>query len=342
MILITVHNISLDNHFDDFDNVEISDFIFNSLQIYYEEIGKIPLLSSEDEKRLLIEISKGNKKARTKFIESNLRLVVSIAKRYVGRGLSLNDLIEYGNIGLIKAVDRFDVSKGFRFYNYAKWWVCQSITQAIYNFSRNIRIPVRLTLNIYKYKRVKADLSVCLQREPSYAEIAKELDVSEEYVKMLDENQYDTVSINSKIDGNDERIELGDIIINNNEESLEELIVNKMQLEFLKKMFYVLNEREVMVLTIRFGLDDGVAITLEETGKILNITRERVRQIEGKALKKLKIEFEKRKCQRQISEQENIQQRKIRIDDNISMDSQSFANFQKIYNQVDSGRSTKK
>ncbi|MCI9434861.1 MAG: sigma-70 family RNA polymerase sigma factor [Bacilli bacterium] len=240
---------------------------------------------------------------------------------------------------VIKTVDRFDVSKGFSFNTYARWWVRQSIIQAIYNCSRNIRIPVRLTLNIYKYKRARADLSKNLQHEPSYVEIAKELNISEEYAKVLHEHQFDTISINSKID--DESTELGDTIISN-EESLEESLMNKMQLEFIKKMFNVLTEREVMILNLRFGLDDGVAITLRETGSILNITRERVRQIEAKALQKLKIEFARRKCQQKISEQVNEQQRKIRIDNNISMDSSRFANFQKIYNQIDSGRLTKK
>lgn len=338
----TSNNINLDNSGDYLDDVELIDFIDNDAEIYIKEATKIPLLSSEEEKELLIKISYGDKMARKKFLEANLRLVISVANKWVGRGIEFGDLIQEGNLGLMKALDKFDINRGFKFSTYAVWWIRQSITRAIHNSSRNVRIPVNVNVDITKYKRAKAELSMSLQHEPNNDEIAKELDISEEYAKKLYKHQYDTISINSKIDDDD--TELGDIIVNN-EESLEELIEDKMELEFLKEMFNILTKNEVTVLIFRFGLEDGVISTLEEVGKILNISIERVRQIEIKALRKLKREIEKKERQERIASQNQLYMehpKKILIDNKVFVIGQSFTNFQKIYNKIDSGETTKK
>lgn len=332
------NDINLDNSVDYLDDVALIDLIDNDAKVYIKEVGQIPLLSPEEEKRLLIDIINGNKKARKKFIESNLRLVVSVAVKYVGKGLDFEDLIQEGNIGLIKALDRFDINRGFKFSTYAVWWIRQTITRAIHNSSRNIRIPVPVSEDINKYKRAKAELSMNLQHEPSNDEIAKALDISKEYSDILYKHQYDTISINSKID-DEEDTELGDIISNN--ESLEELIERQLEFEYLKEMFYVLDKREITVLSLRFGLEDGVANTLEEAGRFLNLSDEGVRQIEIKALKKLKNEVKKREIKQDIFEQNQKQeqlyidqQRRISNSGKIPMDNKNFINFQKIYNHI--------
>lgn len=332
------NDMNLDNSVDYLDDVALIDLIDNDAKVYIKEVGQIPLLSPEEGKRLLIDIINGNKKARKKFIESNLRLVVSVAVKYVGKGLDFEDLIQEGNIGLIKALDRFDINRGFKFSTYAVWWIRQTITRAIHNSCRNIRIPVPVSEDINKYKRAKAELSMNLQHEPSNDEIAKALDISKEYSDILYKHQYDTISINSKID-DEEDTELGDIISNN--ESLEELIERQLEFEYLKEMFYVLDKREITVLSLRFGLEDGVVNTLEETGRFLNLSDEGVRQIEIKALKKLKNEVKKREIKQDIFEQNQKQeqlyidqQRRISNSGKIPMDNKNFINFQKIYNHI--------
>ncbi len=323
------------------------DFIDNDAQVYIKEVGKIPLLSPDEEKRLLIQIANGDKKAREKFLKANLRLVISVANKWVGRGIDFEDLIQEGNIGLMKALDKFDVNRGFKFSTYAVWWIRQAITRAIYNSSQIIKLPVYLNSDIIKYRRAKAELSMRLQCEPSNAKIAEELGISKEYAEKLYNYQLDTISINSKV-VDDEDTELENLIVNDNE-PLEELMVDKMELEFLKEMFDILTKREAIVLNLRFGLKDGIIRTLEEVGTILNITRERVRQLEAKALRKLKRQLEEKERQEKAFNQEQIQnqlymeqQRKTLIGNKISMNSENFANFQKIYNKINTDSLPKK
>lgn len=342
----TSNDINLDNSVDCLDDAALIDLIDNDARVYIKEVGQIPLLSSEEEKDLLIKISYGDKKAREKFIKANLRLVISVANNYVGRGIDYEDLIQEGNIGLIKALERFDINRGFKFSTYAVWWIRHTITRAIHNSSRNISIPVSVSEDINKYKRAKAELSMNLQHEPSNDEIAKALGISKEYLDILYKHQYDTISINLKID-DEADTELGDIIVNDGE-SLEELIMNKMEFEYLKEIFYILDKREITVLSLRFGLEDGVVNTLEETGRFLNISDERVRQIEIKALKKLKNEVKKREIQQQILEQNQSQEqlyieqrRRISNSGKIPMDNRNFLDFQKIYNQVNTNSISK-
>lgn len=258
---------------------------------YLKEIGKYPLLTAEQEKQLLEKVLSGDKKAKEDFINCNLRLVVSCAKKYLGRGLSFDDLIQEGNLGLIKALDYFDVSMGYKFSTYGYWWIRQSISRAVANTGKNIRIPIHTLEELDKYKKIKTELSNILMKEVRPEEIAIEMGISKERAIFLDgiQNQTETVSLNEFIHEEEKDSELGEFIPSK-EPTPEDMAIDESLKEQLRIAFTEakLTQQEIAVLTYRFGLDDEVDRTLEEIGHIYGVTRERIRQIERKALRKLK------------------------------------------------------
>ena len=254
---------------------------------YLKEIGGYPLLSIEDEIELSKKIESGDEMAKKNLTESNLRLVVSIAKRYVGRGLSFLDLIQEGNLGLIKAVDKFDYSKGYKFSTYATWWIRQAITRAIADQSRTIRIPVHMSEVINKTYRISRNLMQELGREPSEQEIAAEMNLPVEKVREILKVSSDPISLDSPI-GEEEDSHLGDFIKDDRILGPEEAAAYAMLQDQIARLLDTLTDREQRVLSLRFGLKDGRTRTLEEVGKEFNVTRERIRQIEAKALRKLR------------------------------------------------------
>ena len=254
---------------------------------YLKEIGDYPLLSLDEEIVLAEQIQSGNEAAKQQLAESNLRLVVSIAKRYVGRGLSFLDLIQEGNLGLIKAVEKFDHTKGYKFSTYATWWIRQAITRAIADQSRTIRIPVHMSEVINKTYRVSRTLMQELGREPSDEEIAKVMDLPVDKVREILKVSADPISLDSPI-GEEDDSHLGDFIKDERIMGPEEAAAYAMLQDQISKLLETLTEREQRVLTLRFGLQDGRSRTLEEVGKEFNVTRERIRQIEAKALRKLR------------------------------------------------------
>ncbi|MBE5950468.1 MAG: RNA polymerase sigma factor RpoD [Lachnospiraceae bacterium] len=254
---------------------------------YLKEIGDYPLLTLEEEIELAKRIETGDEDAKQLLAESNLRLVVSIAKRYVGRGLSFLDLIQEGNLGLIKAVEKFDHNKGYKFSTYATWWIRQAITRAIADQSRTIRIPVHMSEVINKTYRVSRTLMQELGREPSEQEIANVMNLPIEKVREILKISADPISLDSPI-GEEDDSHLGDFIKDDRIVGPEEAAAYSMLQEQIKKLLETLTEREQRVLTLRFGLQDGRSRTLEEVGKEFNVTRERIRQIEAKALRKLR------------------------------------------------------
>ena len=257
------------------------------VKLYLKEIGTYPLLTIEDEIKLARRIESGDESAKKQLAESNLRLVVSIAKRYVGRGLSFLDLIQEGNLGLIKAVDKFDYTKGYKFSTYATWWIRQSITRSIADQSRTIRIPVHMSEVINKTYRVSRNLLQELGREPSEQELAKALDMPIEKVREILKVSADPISLDTPI-GEEDDSHLGDFIKDDSIVGPEDAAAYAMLQDQISKLLNTLTEREQRVLTLRFGLDDGRTRTLEEVGKEFNVTRERIRQIEAKALRKLR------------------------------------------------------
>ena len=257
------------------------------VRMYLKEIGKVPLLSAEEETELAKRIEDGDEAAKQKLAEANLRLVVSIAKRYVGRGMLFLDLIQEGNLGLIKAVEKFDYRKGYKFSTYATWWIRQAITRAIADQARTIRIPVHMVETINKLIRVSRQLLQNLGREPSPEEIAEEMDVSVDRVREILKISQEPVSLETPI-GEEEDSHLGDFIQDDNMPVPSEAAAFTLLKEELDKVLETLTERERKVLRLRFGLDDGRARTLEEVGREFNVTRERIRQIEAKALRKLR------------------------------------------------------
>ena len=259
----------------------------DSVKMYLKDIGQVPLLTSEEEKELAEKMSQGDEEAKKRLSEANLRLVVSIAKRYVGRGMQFLDLIQEGNLGLMKAVDKFDHTKGFKFSTYATWWIRQSITRAIADQARTIRIPVHMVETINKTGRVVRQLMQTLGREPTPAEIAKEMGVPEEKVIEIQKIAQDPVSLETPI-GEEEDSHLGDFIEDNSAASPAEKAESRMLREQLLQVLDTLTPRENEVLLMRYGLRDGRPKTLEEVGKEFNVTRERIRQIEAKALRKLR------------------------------------------------------
>ena len=257
------------------------------VRMYLKEIGKVPLLSPDEEIELAKKIELGDEEAKKKLAESNLRLVVSIAKRYAGRGMQLLDLIQEGNLGLIKAVEKFDYRKGYKFSTYATWWIRQAITRAIADQARTIRIPVHMVETITRLVRTQRQLVQKLGREATPEELAKELDMPVERVREIMKISQDPVSLETPI-GEEEDSHLGDFIQDNNVEVPADAATYTLLHEQLMDVLSTLTEREQKVLRLRFGLDDGRPRTLEEVGRQFNVTRERIRQIEAKALRKLR------------------------------------------------------
>ena len=264
------------------------------VRMYLKEIGKVPLLTAEEEIELAKRMEEGDEEAKKRLSEANLRLVVSIAKRYVGRGMLFLDLIQEGNLGLIKAVEKFDYSKGYKFSTYATWWIRQAITRAIADQARTIRIPVHMVETINKLVRVSRQLLQQLGREPSPEEIAVEMNMPVERVREILKISQEPVSLETPI-GEEEDSHLGDFIQDDNVPVPAEAAAFTLLKEQLRDVLSTLTEREQKVLRLRFGLDDGRARTLEEVGKEFNVTRERIRQIEAKALRKLRHPSRSRK-----------------------------------------------
>ena len=261
--------------------------INDPVRMYLKEIGRIPLLTPAEELALSDRINNDDEEAKRILAESNLRLVVSIAKRYVGRGLLFLDLIQEGNIGLMKAVDKFDSNRGYKFSTYATWWIRQAITRALADQARTIRVPVHMVETINKMVRVQRQLTLELNREPSEEEIAKKMNVSIDKVREVIKISQDPVSLETPI-GEEDDSHLGDFIKDESSLSPEEYTENEILKEEIDEVLQSLQPREQEVLRLRFGLKDGTCHTLEEVGKKFNVTRERIRQIEAKALRKLR------------------------------------------------------
>lgn len=259
----------------------------DAVRMYLKEIGKVPLLTGAEERELAIRMEQGDEEAKKKLCESNLRLVVSIAKRYLNRGLSFLDLIQEGNLGLIKAVEKFDYTKGYKFSTYATWWIRQAITRSIADQARTIRIPVHMVETINKLIRISRQLLQELGREPTSEEIAKEMGITVEKVREIKKISQDPVSLETPI-GEEEDSHLGDFIPDDDVPAPVEAAAYSMLKEQLMEVLDTLSDREKKVLMLRFGLEDGRPRTLEEVGKEFNVTRERIRQIEAKALRKLR------------------------------------------------------
>lgn len=261
--------------------------IDDPVKVYLKEIGRVPLLTSEEEVELAIRMAKGDPYARKRLSEANLRLVVSIAKKYVGRGMQFLDLIQEGNLGLIKAVEKFDHTKGFKFSTYATWWIRQAITRAIADQARTIRIPVHMVETINKVKKVSSQLLHKNGHEPTAEEISAELDMPVDKVREIIRVAQEPVSLETPI-GEEEDSHLGDFIQDEDAPAPAEAASHTLLKEQLGEVLQTLTPREEKVLRLRFGLEDGRSRTLEEVGKEFNVTRERIRQIEAKALRKLR------------------------------------------------------
>jgi RNA polymerase primary sigma factor len=301
--VLTEQGIEVMNEEEDFNHTEVTEnddnFLQNDLSVppgvkindpvrmYLKEIGRVPLLSAEEEVELATRIEEGDEEAKRRLAEANLRLVVSIAKRYVGRGMLFLDLIQEGNMGLIKAVEKFDYRKGFKFSTYATWWIRQAITRAIADQARTIRIPVHMVETINKLIRVSRQLLQELGREPMPEEIAKEMGLTPEKVREIMKIAQEPVSLETPI-GEEDDSHLGDFIPDDDATAPAEAAAYELLKEQLKDVLDTLSEREENVLRLRFGLDDGRTRTLEEVGKVFGVTRERIRQIEAKALRKLR------------------------------------------------------
>ncbi|MGN0165842.1 MAG: RNA polymerase sigma factor RpoD [Lachnospiraceae bacterium] len=284
--------LSLDNELDILPERENPEEIMDAIsddpvKQYLREIGNFPLLSGEEETEIAIRIEQGDAIAKKKLTESNLRLVVSIAKRYVGRGLSFLDLIQEGNMGLIKAVDKFNYRKGYKFSTYATWWIRQAITRAIADQSRTIRIPVHMSEVINKTYRVSRQLTQQLGREPSETELAEAMDTPVERIREILKISADPISLDTPI-GEEDDSHLGDFIKDEMTRGPEEETAYKLLKEQIASLLETLSERERRVIELRFGLKDGTSHTLEEVGREFQVTRERIRQIEAKAIRKLK------------------------------------------------------
>jgi len=277
------------------DNALTKDLTINDpVRMYLKEIGQIKLLTLAEESELADRITAGDESAKNILAEANLRLVVSIAKRYVGRGMLFLDLIQEGNIGLMKAVDKFDVTKGYKFSTYATWWIRQAITRAIADQARTIRVPVHMVETINKLARVQRQLTLELNREPSEEELAKKMNTTVEKVREIYKISQDPVSLETPI-GEEDDSHLGDFIKDERNLSPEEFATNEMLKDEISQVLETLTEREEKVIRLRFGLEDGKPRTLEEVGQMFGVTRERIRQIEAKALRKLRHPSRSRK-----------------------------------------------
>ncbi len=272
---------------EDLEDLSKSVGVDDPVRMYLKEIGKVPLLSADEEMDLAMRIESGDEEAKRKLCEANLRLVVSIAKRYVGRGMLFLDLIQEGNLGLIKAVDKFDYTKGFKFSTYATWWIRQAITRSIADQARTIRIPVHMVETINKQIRITRQLVQELGRDPTPEEIAAEMEVSVDKVREISKIAQEPVSLETPI-GEEEDSHLGDFIPDDDVPSPADAAAFSMLKEQLMEVLETLTDREQEVLRLRFGLDDGRQRTLEEVGQQFKVTRERIRQIEAKALRKLR------------------------------------------------------
>ena len=275
----------------------LDDVSDDSVRLYLREIGKIPLLNSEEELELAHRVIAGDKKAKDKMAEANMRLVVSIAKRYSGRGLDFLDLIQEGNTGLLRAVEKFDPDKGFKFSTYATWWIRQAITRAIADQARTIRIPVHMVETINKLLRTQRRMTQELNREPTIEELAKELDMEPEKVEYVIKIKQDISSLDAGVgrDGDEEDSVLGDFIEDEDTVSPEDSATNQLLKEQVNDVLSSLSDREQKIVRMRFGLDNGKSHTLEEVGQEFAVTRERIRQIEAKALAKLRKHKDARK-----------------------------------------------
>ncbi len=298
ILLLKDDDLELDEEEIDVENIDLSVpegiGVEDPVRMYLKEIGKVPLLSAEEEIELARRMEDGDEKAKQRLAEANLRLVVSIAKRYVGRGMLFLDLIQEGNLGLIKAVEKFDYRKGYKFSTYATWWIRQAITRAIADQARTIRIPVHMVETINKLIRVSRQLLQDLGREPTPEEIAENMDLSVERVREILKISQEPVSLETPI-GKEEDSHLGDFIQDDNVPVPADAAAFTMLREQLEEVLSTLTEREQKVLRLRFGLDDGRARTLEEVGREFKVTRERIRQIEAKALRKLRHPSRSRK-----------------------------------------------
>lgn len=272
---------------DDLDKIMSEVSVDDPVKVYLKDIGKVPLLTMEEETELAKRMKDGDEEAKKRLSEANLRLVVSIAKRYVGRGMLFLDLIQEGNMGLMKAVEKFDCTKGFRFSTYATWWIRQAITRAIADQARTIRIPVHMVETINKLIRANRTLVQRLGREPTVPELSKELDMPEEKVREIQRIALDPVSLETPI-GEEDDSHLGDFIEDDKAAAPQDVATFTILKEQLMAILDTLTPREEMVLRLRYGLDDGHPRTLEEVGKEFHVTRERIRQIEAKALRKLR------------------------------------------------------
>ena len=275
----------------------LDDISDDSVRLHLREIGKIPLLTAEEELKLAHEVVAGDKKAKDKMAEANMRLVVSIAKRYSGRGLDFLDLIQEGHTGLLRAVEKFDPDKGFKFSTYATWWIRQAITRAIADQARTIRIPVHMVETINKLLRTQRRMTQELNREPTIDELAKELEMEPDKVEYVIKIKQDISSLDAGIgrDGDDEDSVLGDFIEDEDTVTPEESAANQLLKEQVTEVLSSLSEREQKIIRMRFGLENGKSHTLEEVGQEFAVTRERIRQIEAKALAKLRKHKDARK-----------------------------------------------
>jgi RNA polymerase primary sigma factor len=297
----------IDEEEDDIDTINngqyFDDVSDDSVRLYLREIGKIPLLNAEEELELAQRVVNGDKRAKDKMAEANMRLVVSIAKRYSGRGLDFLDLIQEGNTGLLRAVEKFDPDKGFKFSTYATWWIRQAITRAIADQARTIRIPVHMVETINKLLRTQRRMTQELNREPTIEELAKELEMEPEKVEYVIKIKQDITSLDAGVgrDGEDEDSVLGDFIEDEEGATPEESATSQLLKEQVQAVLSTLSEREQKIVKMRFGLENGKSHTLEEVGQEFAVTRERIRQIEAKALAKLRKHKDAKKLHEYLS-----------------------------------------
>ena len=303
----TIDDVDDDEETEDLDALNavqyLDDISDDSVRLYLREIGKIPLLNAEEEMELAHRVIQGDKRAKDKMAEANMRLVVSIAKRYSGRGLDFLDLIQEGNTGLLRAVEKFDPDKGFKFSTYATWWIRQAITRAIADQARTIRIPVHMVETINKLLRTQRRMTQELNREPTIEELSKELDMEPEKIEYVMKIKQDISSLDAGVgrDGDEEDSVLGDFIEDEDTVSPEESATNQLLKEQVNDVLSSLSDREQKIVRMRFGLDNGKSHTLEEVGQEFAVTRERIRQIEAKALAKLRKHKDAKKLYEYLS-----------------------------------------